>query len=92
MPTGGKRPPVLPGFVVAFLILAGLNSFGLIPQAVSEFLGQCSRWLLLTAIAAVGMKTNLRQVLSVGGAAIALIVAETIFIAGFILTGIGLLT
>ena len=92
LPSGGKRPPVLPGFVIAFLILAGLNSFGLIPQAVSEFLGQCSRWLLLTAIAAVGMKTNLRQVLSVGGAAIALIVAETIFIAGFILAGIGILT
>lgn len=90
-PDGG-RPPLLPSFVVGFLVLAGLSSFGLIPPAVTELMSQASRWLLLTAIAAVGMKTNLKQVLSVGGAAIALIVVETLFIAGVILTGITFLT
>ena len=83
-----ERPPLLPTFVIGFLVLAALSSFGLIPPVIADFLGQASRWLLLTAIAAVGMKTNLRQVLSVGGAAIALIVVETIFIAVFILAGI----
>ena len=92
LPKDGARPPLLPGFVVAFLALAVLNSFGLIPAVVIEFLSQTSRWLLLTAIAAVGMKTNLKQVLAVGGAAIALIIIETLFIAGFILVGIMLLT
>ena len=92
LPEDGKRPPILPGFVIAFLILAGLNSFGVIPPQVGEFLAQFSRWLLLTAIAAVGMKTNLKQVLSVGGAAIALIVLETAFIAGLILAGIKILS
>ncbi len=92
LPKNGKRPPILPGFVIAFLILAGLNSAGFIPVQVGEFLGQFSRWLLLTAIAAVGMKTNLRQILSVGGAAIALIVLETVFIAGLILAGIKILS
>ena len=43
---------------------------------------------LLVAIAAVGMKTSLRRILDVGGQAIALIIAETVFIAGFILAGI----
>lgn len=84
----GTRPPILPTFVLGFLALATLSSFSLIPAFLTEFLSQMSRWLLLTAIAAVGMKTNLRQVLSVGGAAIALIVLETIFIAGLILAGI----
>ncbi|MBY6056073.1 putative sulfate exporter family transporter [Leisingera daeponensis] len=92
LPSDGKRPPVLPGFVIAFLVLAGINSFGLIPAAITEFLSHASRWLLLTAIAAVGMKTNLKQVLAVGGAAIALIIVETLFIAGLILAGIELLT
>ncbi len=87
-----KRPPILPSFVVGFLILAALNSFGVIPTALSDFLGQSSRWFLLIAIAAVGMKSNLKQVLSVGGAAIALLVVETIFIAIFILLGIHFLT
>ena len=88
----GERPPILPSFVVGFLVLAGLSSFGLIPAAISEYLSQASRWLLLIAITAVGMKTNLKQVLSVGGAAIALIVVETLFIAGVILAGIHYLT
>jgi uncharacterized membrane protein YadS len=42
----------------------------------------------LTAIAAVGMKTNLKHVLAVGGPAIALLFTETLFIAGFVLIGI----
>lgn len=91
-PSTGERPPVLPGFVVGFLALAALNSLGFIPAFLSDLLGETSRYLLLTAVAAVGMKTNLKQVLGVGGAAIALIFVETLFIAGFILAGIYLLT
>lgn len=83
-----KRPPLLPGFVVAFLIFAALNSFGLIPPAVSSAGLEASRWALLAGIVAVGMRTSLRRVLDVGGDAVALIVAETIFIALFILAGI----
>ncbi len=85
---GEGRPPLLPGFVIGFLALAALNSMHLIPHVVAEWLGEASRWLLLAAIAAVGMKTNLKQVLAVGPAAIALIVVETLFIGGFILGGI----
>jgi len=91
-PADGQRPPIMPTFVLGFLTLAALNSFGLIPAFVTDFLSQASRWLLLIAIAAVGMKTNLKQVLSVGGAAIALIVAETIFIASVTLAGVYFLT
>ncbi|GIT92214.1 membrane protein [Jannaschia pagri] len=88
----GSRPPLLPGFVIAFLVLAALNSFGIIPTVVATFASDASRWLLLTAIAAVGMKTDLRSVMSVGGAAIALIILETLFIAAITLAGITLLT
>ena len=83
---------LVPGFVLAFLALAGVNSFGLIPEAVATGLGDISRWALLIAISAVGMKTSLRRILDVGGQAIALIFAETVFIAGFILIGIAYLT
>lgn len=91
-PEDGKRPPILPFFVLGFLALATLNSLGLIPTLVADALSTASRWLLLIAIAAVGMKTNLKQVLSVGGAAIALIIVETIFIASVTLGGVYLLT
>ena len=89
---GGARPPILPGFVIGFLVLAAISSAGVVPQVVSDFLSEASRWFLLTAIAAVGMKSNLKSILSVGGAAIALIVAETLFIGGFGLGGLWLLT
>lgn len=84
----GSRPPLVPGFVVGFLVLAGLNSTGLLPAALAEGATLASRWALLTAIAAVGMKTSMRDMLRLGPAAIALLVAETAFIAA--LVGVGL--
>tara|TARA_B100000787_G_scaffold168328_1_gene156873 strand:+ start:467 stop:1504 length:1038 start_codon:yes stop_codon:yes gene_type:complete len=90
-PEDGTKPPLLPTFVVVFIILAALNSLHLIPTEIANFLSQASRWLLLTAIAAVGMKTNLKHVLAVGSPAIALLFTETLFIASFILVGIAAL-
>ena len=81
----------MPGFVLAFLALATVNSLGLVPAVIRNFVTDLSRWALLVAIAAVGMKTNLRTILDVGGQAIVLIVAETTFLAIFILAGLHLL-
>lgn len=85
------RPPLVPGFVLAFLGLAALNSVGAFPGFAVSAAGEVSRWALLIAIAAVGMKTSLRRILEVGGQAVTLIVAETVFIAGFILIGMSYL-
>ncbi|MCL6283251.1 YeiH family protein [Ruegeria sp. 2012CJ41-6] len=87
----GKRPPILPFFVVGFLIFATMNSLGLIPAAVVDLMSSLSRWALLISIAAVGMKTSLKRILDVGGQAIVLIVAETIFIAILVLAGVVLI-
>ncbi|MBP0440039.1 YeiH family protein [Tianweitania sediminis] len=84
----GKRPPLLPGFVIAFLVLAALNSTGMVPAAVATAASEASRWALLIGIVAVGMKASLRRLLDVGGDAVILIVAETLFIGLFILAGI----
>ncbi len=87
----GQRPPLLPVFVVGFLILAVLNSLGLIPAPVTQAMSDLSRWALLVSIAAVGMKTSLKRILDVGGQAIAMIVAETVFIAALVIGGVLLL-
>lgn len=84
----GGRPPLVPGFILAFLALATLNSFQAIPEVISDELAAVSRWALLTAIAAVGMKTSLRRIRDIGGQAIVLIVAETLFLAALILAGL----
>ena len=81
---GEVRPPLIPGFVAAFLALAVLNSLGAVPAPVTALAADVSRWALLTAVAAVGMKTSLRQLADVGPAAVALVTAETLFLAAFI--------
>ncbi len=86
-----KRPPLLPGFVLAFLVFAAINSTGVIPAVVTDAMGDISRWMLLIAIAAVGMKSSLRRIFEIGGQAIVLIVAETVFLAAFVIAGIFLL-
>lgn len=87
----GKRPPLVPFFVLMFLAFATVNSLGGMPEFAAETMSQLSRWALLISIAAVGMKTSLKRIVEVGGQAIVLIVIETIFIAGFVLCGIALL-
>jgi uncharacterized membrane protein YadS len=68
-----------------------LNSFGVIPPVIGGFLAALSSWALLTAIAAVGMKTDLKNVLQVGNGPIVLIFAETLFLAALVLAGISFL-
>lgn len=86
---GGKRPPIIPLFVAGFIALATLNSFVPLPEFVNETAASASRWLLLLAIAAVGLKTVPKDLLKVGRASVALLVAETVFLA--VLVGAGLI-
>jgi uncharacterized integral membrane protein (TIGR00698 family) len=88
---GSARPPIMPAFVVAFLVLAALNSFGFIPVVAKEAAGHVSRWALLAAIAAVGMKTSIPKLLEVGGPAIWMLVTQTAFLALFVIGGIWLI-
>ena len=58
---GGERPPLLPWFAVAFAALVAINSTGWVPSAVVALGSDLSRWCLVAAIAAIGMKTQLRD-------------------------------
>lgn len=88
---GTRRPPLVPTFVVGFVILAGLGSAGLLPELVVDIASEASRWLLLAAIASVGLKTLPQDILKVGAPAAALLIAETLFLAIVIVAGLGLL-
>jgi uncharacterized integral membrane protein (TIGR00698 family) len=56
----------VPYFAFAFLLLAGLNSFGLISDDIRLWLLEISRWGLLLAIAALGLKTSLAALAALG--------------------------
>eukprot|EP01035_Chromulina_nebulosa_P015345 gene15345-biopygen13095 len=88
LPAETKRPPLIPLFVLVFLAFAIINSVVSLPQIVTDFAGGVSRWALLAAIAAVGVKTSLPNVMQVGRRAIGLLVAETLFLASLILLAV----
>jgi len=88
VPAGAKRPPLMPGFVLAFLLLAAANSAHLVPAVVIGPIDTLSRAMLVTAVAAVGMKTSLAELKDVGGAAIVIIIAQTAFLAALVLAGL----
>jgi uncharacterized integral membrane protein (TIGR00698 family) len=86
--TGGPRPPILPGFAVAFAVLVALNSTGWLPAALPALGGDVSRWCLVAAIAAIGMKTQLKDVVAVGLKPVMLMLGETIFLAALVLAAL----
>ncbi len=75
----GAQPP-LPWFLIAFAALVLLTSTGIFPAPALEAAKSTSRWCLVIAISALGMKTTLKSVASVGPRAITLLVGETIFL------------
>ncbi|MFI8747072.1 YeiH family protein [Pseudomonas sp. NPDC077186] len=83
--TGGQRPPLLPWFAVGFLILACINSTGVVPSLVQGGINELSRWCLVVSIAALGMKTQLKELATVGIKPILLMIGETAFLAALVL-------
>lgn len=76
-----KRVPALPAFLIGFVALVALNSAGLFSESVVSLVSQVSSWCLVIAIAALGMKTSFKDLAQIGPGPIALVVAETVFIA-----------
>lgn len=90
----GPRTPawrVLPAFLVGFIALVLLNSAGAIPPAAAGALGQVSRWCLVLAIAALGIRTSLAKLARVGWRPLALLVGETVWLALLVLALLKLL-
>ena len=50
---------IIPWFIGGFLLLAVLNSIGFIPVAVSGVLKTASKFLMVTALAAIGLNTSI---------------------------------
>ena len=84
----GERPPLLPWFVTAFAALVVLNSLVPIPEFVREAGNSASRWCLVAAISALGIKTHFSEIVEIGWKPVVLMVLETIFIASLALLAI----
>ena len=62
-----------------------VTSAGFVPKPATDILNHASRWCLVIAIAALGMKTSLAALGKLGWRPVALMVAETVFLAALVL-------
>jgi len=76
-----KKGPLLPFFLICFIVLILVNSNNFIEPWVSTGLSQASRFLLVVAIGALGMKTSFKDLALLGWRPIALMLIETIWLA-----------
>jgi uncharacterized integral membrane protein (TIGR00698 family) len=84
-PASTGSAPLLPWFAVAFALLVMVNSMGWIPADAQRAASEVSRWCLVIAIAAIGVKTSLKELSLMGTKPVALIVGETVFLAALVL-------
>ncbi|NLR40545.1 putative sulfate exporter family transporter [Novosphingobium sp. ERW19] len=82
---GTTRPPLLPWFVAAFIGLVVLNSVVAMPEAVTDGANDLSRWCLVTSLSAIGMKTQLGDIVKVGLKPVVLMLIETALLAAMVL-------
>ncbi|WP_417831296.1 YeiH family protein [Terasakiella sp.] len=74
-----------PWFVLGFVALVILNSSVDIPVVISSTLIDVSRWCIVMAVAALGMKTSFAALVKVGWMPLVLMLVETLYLAGLAL-------
>jgi len=90
-PQASAKAPI-PLFLLGFAALVAINSIGYLPKVAVDAAGELSRWCLVVAIAALGMKTTFKALIAAGWRPVAVMVAETLWIGGLVLAGVIFLT
>jgi uncharacterized integral membrane protein (TIGR00698 family) len=80
----------IPWFVLAFAVLLVLGSLGFVPQPLKSMLLTASGWLMLIAVAAIGMKTSLEAMRTVGARVLLLLILNSLVLAALLLAAITL--
>jgi uncharacterized integral membrane protein (TIGR00698 family) len=84
----GRKNPLIPTFLIGFAVLVLITSTGYLPQIAIDAATEISRWCLVTAIAALGMKTSFKSLIVVGWRPVGLMVIETFWIAILVLLSV----
>ena len=78
---GLQSVKLIPLFLVGFVALSLIASMQMVSPATIESISSFSRWMLVIAIAAAGLKTNFQELAELGWKPVILLVLETLFIA-----------
>jgi uncharacterized integral membrane protein (TIGR00698 family) len=79
-----SKTSLVPWFLVLFAVFVALGSFGLLSADVQAILSDASRWCLLIAVSALGARTSLQALTSVGASPMIAIVTQTLLLAIFV--------
>ncbi len=83
-----KKIPLIPGFLVAFIVLMLLSTAGVIQAPLVKIASETSRAFLVVAIAAAGIKTSFEDLVKLGWQPVIMLMGETVFIAAFVVLGV----
>lgn len=78
---GAKRPPIVPLFVVGFLVMIGIGSLHIIPAGALSGLKLLQTGLLAAAMFALGLGVKVKGLMRVGGRPVILGALSTVWIA-----------
>lgn len=87
---GFQSLKLIPLFLIGFVALSLIASLQLVSPSTVESISDVSRWMLVIAIAAAGLKTNFQELANLGWKPVILLLVETLFIA-FLAAGLLLL-
>jgi len=65
-PSNYSMVKIFPWFVIGFLLTAIINSIGIIPPFIATFLNSFGKFGIITAMAAIGLNTNLKKLIDNG--------------------------
>jgi uncharacterized integral membrane protein (TIGR00698 family) len=74
------RPPLLPPFLVGFVVMAGAANSGWLPHGAITLFSETATIFLVTATAALGLKTSIRDLAGAGWRPLAAVTAQTAII------------
>lgn len=57
---------IFPWFILWFLVASGVRSTGLLPEALLPWLSGAAKFMIIMALSAIGLSTNLRKIVSTG--------------------------
>lgn len=78
----GQRRIIVPWFVLGFAAVAAVDAAGLVPEAIADTLRQLCTFAMTVAMAALGLKSSLREVVRAGVRPLLAAGLTTVWIAG----------
>ncbi|MBC7505341.1 MAG: putative sulfate exporter family transporter [Sandarakinorhabdus sp.] len=77
--TGAKsKTAMVPWFVLGFFAVAGVNSTGIIPVAISHIAADAAAWMLAVSVAATAIRSPLAEILKAGPKPLLVIAVSTL--------------